>query len=139
DSERGLGWLLLVVIALLIPAASGLSRGVAPALCALGGLLVTVLLFTLTVTVAHVGGGRFPSELFQIDFSALGLSGIGEALFQAFFSLSLGTGVIMALAGRLRAQAPVLGVSAAVIGVSQAATLGLALVAAAVAVPGAGL
>src|SRR5699024_11473924 len=116
-------------IGLLIPSASGLMRGVSPALCAMGGLLLTLLLFSLTVTLPHIADGRFLSQMFRFDFAALGLRGVGEALFQAFFSLSLGTGVIVAMASRLTAQAPVLRLSAAVIVVSQVIFLGLVLMA----------
>jgi NSS family neurotransmitter:Na+ symporter len=115
DTERGFGWLMLFVVLLVATAARGINRSVEPvmrtlALCMLG-------LFVLLVVVAALDSdaGAAARSLWHIDFSQLGVRGVLEALYQAFFSLSLGTGVIVALGTNLAPRAPVIRISLLVI------------------------
>ncbi|XRG84476.1 sodium-dependent transporter [Salinisphaera sp. SPP-AMP-43] len=123
DGERGLGWLLLFVLVLVATTARGLRKGTEPVMrtlvvCILG------LLFLLGILA-----WRYPPEAaalqesLRFDFAALGVRGLLEALYQAFFSLSLGTGVIISLASHLPARAPAIRLSVIVIAISQMVAL----------------
>ncbi|MES1926833.1 sodium-dependent transporter [Salinisphaera sp. T31B1] len=115
DSERGFGWLLLFFCLLCATASRGLRRGVEPvmrtlALCMIAGLM---LLGVSAVFDPHAGSAA--RAMFAVDFTALGTQGVLEALYQAFFSLSLGSGVIVAFGAYLPDDARVVRLSLIVI------------------------
>lgn len=126
DSERGFGWLLLFFCLITATAARGLRRGVEPvmrtlALCmllAFAALFLSAVFDARAVAAAH--------HLFAIDFDEMSWRGGFEALYQAFFTLSLGTGVIVAFGSYLPAQAPVIRLSLIVIAIDLLAALGAA-------------
>lgn len=119
DGERGMGWLLLFVVLLVGIVGQGFRRGVEPVLQVLFGVLFALLVVLLVVLALQVPTSRIPLELFSCDFSALGLRGVCEAFYQAFFALSLGTGVVLALSARLPAQVHAVRLSVAVVVISQ--------------------
>lgn len=128
DTERGFGWLLLFVCLVVATSARGINRGVEPvmrtlALCMLGLLMVLVIAAGYRPESVAAAKG-----LLAIDFPALGARGVLEALYQAFFSLSLGTGVIVALGAYLPNRAPVIRLSLVVIAVSVATAIASAFV-----------
>lgn len=128
DTERGFGWLLLFMCLLVATAARGVNRGVEPVMRTLA-LCMLALFFTLVVAAwLAPGSPAAASGLLAIDFSALGARGVLEALYQAFFSLSLGTGVIVALGAYLPNRAPIMRLSLLVIAVSVATAIGSAFI-----------
>ncbi|KEZ76952.1 sodium-dependent transporter [Salinisphaera hydrothermalis] len=138
DGERGLGWLLLFVLLLVATTARGLQRGTEPVMRTLAACMLGVLTLLLVVTIWQGPASGAARHLLYFDPAAVGARGVLEALYQAFFSLSLGTGVIVALASHLPARAPAVRLSAIVIVASQIIALAFALVLASL-MPGVGL
>lgn len=128
DGERGLGWLLLFVLLLVATTARGLQRGTEPVMRTLAACMLGVLMLLLGVAIWQAPGADAAAHLLDFDPDALGARGVLEALYQAFFSLSLGTGVIVALASHLPSRAPAVRLSALVILASQVIALAFALV-----------
>ena len=126
DPERAFGWQLLFMGFLVAIAARGLTRGVEPVMrtLALCMLAAFVVLFVDALDEAQAGAAA--RALFAIDMGAMNTRGVLEALYQAFFTLSLGTGVLVAFGSYLRDDAPVLRLSALVIGIDLLAALGAA-------------
>ncbi len=137
DGERGLGWLLLFVLLLVATTARGLQRGTEAVMRTLAACMLGLLMLLLIVAIWQGPAAGAAGHLFNFDLGALGARGALEALYQAFFSLSLGTGVIVALASHLPAQATAVRLSAMVIVASQIITLAFAVVLASL-VPGIG-
>ncbi|WP_109994906.1 sodium-dependent transporter [Salinisphaera sp. LB1] len=137
DGERGLGWLLLFVLLLVATTARGLPRGTEPVMRTLAACMLGLLSLLLIVVIWHGPARGAAGHLFSFDPDALGVRGVLEAFYQAFFSLSLGTGVIVALASHLPARAPAVRLSAMVIIASQVVALAFAVVLASL-VPGIG-
>src|SRR5699024_12270620 len=77
----------------------------------------------LVAALAQPDAGVVARTLFVPDFRAVTWRGVLEALYQAFFTLSLGTGVIVALGSYLPARAPVVRLASAVLVLDLAATL----------------
>lgn len=137
DGERGLGWLLLFVLLLVATAARGLQRGTEPVMRTLAACMLGLLTLLLIVAVWRWPAAGASARLLRFDPGALGARGVLEALYQAFFSLSLGTGVIVALASRLPSRARAVRLSAMVIVASQIVAFAFAVVLASL-VPGIG-
>ncbi|MDX1593083.1 MAG: sodium-dependent transporter [Gammaproteobacteria bacterium] len=97
----GLGWLTLFLAAATAISAAGIARGLERAM--VGGLLVVVACWGL-VTLLWLPDGRLGGAvdlLLTPDWDALGPVGVREALVQAFYTLTLGAGVMHALAVHL--------------------------------------
>lgn len=114
DPEKGLGWHTIFMVAATVCVAHGVRRGLEPVARWLvtGALLVLLL---LVVIAAREGGDAAVTHLFRPDFGALGWRGVVEAVHQAFFSLSLGVGVMLAFGGYLREDTSLVRVAAAVV------------------------
>lgn len=126
DGERGLGWLLLFVLLLVATTARGLRAGIEPVMRT---LILVLVLMVASLMVFALWRTSAPAELrnlLAVNFGALGVHGVLEALYQAFYSLSLGTGVVLALGRYLPPRAPVVRLAAWVIVTSQVAGLLLA-------------
>lgn len=115
DPEKGLAWHTLFIVMAAVCVGHGVRRGLEPvARWLLSGALVCLALL-VTVAAATEGTGTALRHLFQPDFAALGWRGALEALHQAFFSLSLGVGVMLAFGAYLREDTSLLRVGAAVV------------------------
>lgn len=105
EPERGLAWHTLFTLC----AAAVVSQGVRGGLQRVSRCLVPLawaLLVLLLLWVALTRDGFAAVEpLLRPDFKALGIAGALEALTQAFFSLSLGLGVMMAYGAYLPERA----------------------------------
>src|SRR5699024_4170098 len=92
-------------------------------------LLIALMLGLLLGGIfRHVEAGAVIAALFAVDFSALSWRGVLEALYQAFFTLSLGTGVIVALGSYLPATTRVGRCAAGVLTLTLLVTLCAAIV-----------
>lgn len=128
DTERSFGWLLLFVCLLVATAARGINRGVEPVMRTLALCMLGIFALLCIVAALDSQAGAAAQSLFSVDFSRLDARGVLEALYQAFFSLSLGTGVIVALGANLSDRAPVVRLSLLVIAVTVIAALASAFV-----------
>lgn len=144
DPERGLGWHTMFMVAVALAVAHGVRRGLEPVARWL--LAVAFLALVALVVAAALGEGAAPAAalFWRMDFAALGWRGAFEALHQAFFSLSLGVGVMLAFGVYLRDDTPLLPAALAVVALDAlfACAAGFAvsaLVFAAGATPSAGL
>ena len=89
----------------------GLERAVRFMVPGLLGLMLVLLLYSIT-SGAFMQGVGF---LFTPDFSALGWGGVLAALGQAFFSLSIGMGAVMAFGAYLPDETSITGSAATVV------------------------
>ena len=114
DPERSLAWHTLFIVATTICAAHGLSgiEKISRAMVPAAFLFVIIMLVMVFVSGSP---GRAWHFLFSPDWQALGWRGIFEALRQAYFSLSLGVGVMVAYGVYLRDEHSVLAGGIAVI------------------------
>ena len=104
DPEKGLGWHTIFMVSAVICISHGVRRGLEPvSRAAIIAAAVALLLLLILVE----GDGQLSQAfvyLLKPDFSALGWRGALEALHQAFFSLSLGVGVMIAFGSYLREE-----------------------------------
>jgi NSS family neurotransmitter:Na+ symporter len=95
DPEKQLFWHTLFVLTTLIVAARGVRSGIEPmvriAVPVMAGLLGILLVYSATTDAFP----RAIEQLLMPDFARLGVNGLLAALGHAFFSLSLGVGVMM--------------------------------------------
>ncbi|MDN5937317.1 MAG: sodium-dependent transporter [Salinisphaera sp.] len=102
-AEKGLGWHTIFMVAVTITVAHGLRGGIEPLIRWL--TLASFAALALLALVAGLSGNPVAVlALLRPDFAALGWQGVMEALHQAFFSLSLGVGVLLAFGAYLPAQ-----------------------------------
>ncbi len=113
DPERGLGWHTIFMVAATACVAQGLRRGIEPTA---RWMLVGAVLALLGLLAMATGDGFTAAVhfLFRPDFAALGWRGVIEAFHQAFFSLSLGVGVMLAYGAYLPDGSSLVRVSLAV-------------------------
>ncbi len=132
DPEKGLGWHTMFMVVSVICVSHGVRRGLEVTTRA--ALLVAALALTvLLVLVSREGHlGQAAVYLLRPDFAALGWRGALEALHQAFFSLSLGVGVMIAFGTYLREETSLLQVGLAVVALNLGFTLVAGLVVSAV-------
>lgn len=126
DSERGFGWLLLFMCLITATAARGLRRGVQPVMRTLALCMLLAFLALLASAVLDVRAAAALHRLFAVDFAEMNWRGLFEALHQAFFTLSLGTGVVVAFGSYLPPDARIIRLSLAVIAIDLAAALAAA-------------
>lgn len=96
DPERSLAWHTIFMVAVTICVSHGLRKGLEPIV---RYLLPGALLALLGVLYGGLTFGKPDAALqylFSFDFGRLGWRGLIEALHQAYFSLSLGVGVMSA-------------------------------------------
>lgn len=111
DSERGFGWLLLFFALIAATAAHGLRRGIEPVMRTLAFCSLMALTALMVSALMDPRAGDAFARVFTVDFSALSWRGVFEAVYQAFFTLSLGSGVVVAFGSYLPADAPVIRLS----------------------------
>lgn len=115
DPERSLSWHTIFMIIACVIVAHGFREGIERAALRLmpAAALLVLALCAYAVTV------RDPlpalAYLFAPDFAALGWRGVLEAMHQAFFTLSLGIGVMLTLGVYLPARAPLGGLAVTVL------------------------
>lgn len=107
DPERSLSWHTLFMVITCIVVAHGFREGIERAAIRVvpaAALLITGLCIYATATADAAPALRW---LLAPDFGRLGWRGVIEAMHQAFFTMSLGIGVMMNLGVYLPAAAPV--------------------------------
>ncbi len=116
DPEKQLFWHSLFIIMTLLVVARGVRHGLEPvmryAVPLMLGLFVVLMIYSSSVGALAQAAG----VLLVPDFNRLTGDGILTALGDAFFSLGLGTGVMMMYGAYLPAHASVARVSALVVG-----------------------
>jgi NSS family neurotransmitter:Na+ symporter len=105
----------LFMASTVLVVARGVERGLETAVRFLVPALVLLLLLLLGYAVAYGDFGRAVLFLFSSDFSALRPESMLEALGQAFFTLSIGMGAIMAYGAYLPEGTSIGGTSFAVV------------------------
>jgi len=97
DPWQVVGWQSLFMLLTIFIAARGVGRGLETTvrylMPALFGLLILLLVYSGVTTCEFIAGVTF---LFQPDFSRFNTDSLITAMGQAFFTLSLGMGAIMA-------------------------------------------
>lgn len=138
DPEKGLGWHTIFMVVAVICVSHGVHRGIERTTQVALTVSVVSLLLMLWLVNRQDHLAQAVVYLLQPDFSALGWRGVVEALHQAFFSLSLGVGVMIAFGSYLRAETSLLRVSLAVVVLNLLFTLFIGLIVSAV-ILGAGM
>lgn len=106
DPERSLAWHTLFMVMVAVTVSYGFRDGIERAA---RRLIPAVLILSLAfVLLAFYYGAPGPAlgAILAPDFSRLGWRGVVEALYQAFFTLGLGLGVMMTLGAYLPASVP---------------------------------
>lgn len=108
DPERSLAWHTIFMVVVCLVVAAGVRDGIERA----ANYLVPAA-FTFVIAVAAYAWTRGDSSaamhhMLSPDWSRFGWRGAIEALHQAFFTLALGLGAMVAYGSYLRADAPVL-------------------------------
>ncbi len=107
DPERSLSWHTLFMVIVCVVVAHGFREGVERAAIR---LMPAAALFVVGLCIYAVAtADPMPAITWMLvpDFSRLGWRGVIEAMHQAFFTMSLGIGVMMNLGVYLPASAPV--------------------------------
>lgn len=138
DPEKGLGWHTIFMVIAVICVSHGVHRGLERTTQAALAVSVVALLLMLWLVNRQDHLAQAVVYLLQPDFSALGWRGVVEALHQAFFSLSLGVGVMIAFGSYLREETSLLRVSLAVVVLNLLFTVFIGLIVSA-AILGAGM
>lgn len=128
DAEGSFGWQLVFLGLTVAAAAQGLRRGIEPIMRTLAVLLLLLFVVLLVAVSMQPDVMIILRMLFAFDFAELGWRGVLEALYQAFYTLSLGTGVIVILGSYLPRQTPVVRVAAAVLVLDVLASLAAVVV-----------
>lgn len=115
DAERSLAWHTIFMVSATVFVTHGLRKGIEPVTRIF--LPVAFLCMALLLMFGAWWGEMYVALawLFAPDFVALGWRGVIEAMHQAFFSLSLGVGVMLAYGALLPARIGFVGLSARVI------------------------
>lgn len=106
DPERALAWHTIFIAMATLIVAQGVREGLESVALY---FLPTAFVLLLVLVLMAMLRGDLPAAfnyLFSVNFSALGWRGILEALHQAFFSLSLGVGVMTAFGALLPGEVP---------------------------------
>jgi neurotransmitter:Na+ symporter, NSS family len=115
DPERSLAWHTIFMVAACVVVASGVRDGIERAA---SYLVPTALVLMLGVFLyAYTSGDTQAAihHVFAPDWSRFGWRGALEALHQAFFTMALGLGAMVAYGSYLPAQAPLLRLAAGVV------------------------
>lgn len=129
DPERSLSWHTLFMLITCIVVAHGFREGIERAAMRLMPVATLLLLCLCLYALSVVDATPAVARLLLPDFGRLGWRGVIEAMHQAFFTMSLGIGVMMSLGIYLPATAPVkrLALSVAALDVLFSLTAGLAV------------
>lgn len=107
DPERSLSWHTLFMVIVCIVVAHGFREGIERAAVRLMPTAALLVLGLCAYAVSVADPGPALALLLQPDFGRLGWRGVIEAMHQAFFTMSLGIGVMMNLGVYLPVAAPV--------------------------------
>lgn len=106
DPERSLAWHTLFMVVVTVTVSYGFRDGIERAARRLmPAVLVLTLIFAVLAMAVGAGGAAIQS-IVTPDFGKLGWRGVVEAIYQAFFTLGLGLGVMMTLGAYLPASVP---------------------------------
>ena len=111
-----LGWHTLFMATTVFVVARGVERGLEKAVRIMVPALLAIMLVLFFYAVTSGGFGRAVEFMFRPDFSALTGQGVLIALGQAFFSLSVGMGAVMAYGAYLPDETSIPRASVAVVG-----------------------
>jgi NSS family neurotransmitter:Na+ symporter len=111
--QLGLGFLFLLVTALVVW--RGVNKGIEQAAKFLMPILVLILLYLVIRVTFLPGIGETMHFLFRPNFSELPAEGVLEALGHAFFTLSLGMGVMITYGSYMRRRESVTTAAATVV------------------------
>ena len=129
DPLEMLGWHSLFILATVLVVQGGLRRGIERAtnlaMPTLLTVLVALLVHTAATSPSFAEGAAF---LLKPDFGALTLEGVMAALGHAFFTLSVGLGVMLAYATYLPADVSLPKAAVAVAGLDTAVAIGAGLI-----------
>lgn len=107
DPERCLSWHTIFMVIVCVVVAHGFREGIERTAMRLMPAAGAMILALCTYAVVTLDSGAALSWLLTPDFNRLGWRGAMEALHQAFFTMSLGFGVIMGLGAYLPTTAPI--------------------------------
>lgn len=108
DAERSLSWhtLFMGVVALVV--AQGVRAGIERLLLRVMPAAFVMLIGLFLYVVSMPEAARAAHALLLPDLSRLGMDGAVEAVRQAFFTMSLGLGVMIGMGSYLRSDVPLL-------------------------------
>jgi len=115
DPERSLAWHTIFMVVVCLVVAAGVRQGIERAA---NYLVPAAFVFMLGVAIYALSRGDSQAALQHLltpDWSRFGWRGAVEALHQAFFTMALGLGAMVAYGSYLPADAPVLRMAGAVI------------------------
>ncbi len=115
DPERSLAWHTIFMVVVCLVVAAGVRQGIERAA---NYLVPAAFVFTFAVAIYAYTRGDSQAALHHMlspDWSRFGWRGAIEALHQAFFTMALGLGAMVAYGSYLPADAPVLRMAAAVV------------------------
>lgn len=115
DPERSLAWHTIFMVTACIIVASGVRNGIERAASYLVPTAVVLMLGVFTYAYTSGDTQAAIHHVFAPDWSRFGWRGAIEALHQAFFTMALGLGAMVAFGSYLPAQAPVLRLAAGVV------------------------
>lgn len=107
DPERSLSWHTIFMVVACIVVAHGFREGIERAATRLMPAAAVLIMALCAYAVVASDAGTAVRWLLTPDFGRLGWRGIIEAMNQAFFTMSLGIGVMMNLGVYLSVAAPV--------------------------------
>lgn len=107
DPERCLSWHTLFMVIVCVTVAYGFREGIERAAMRLMPAAGVMVLALFTYAVVNLDAAPALSWLLAPDFSRLGWRGVMEAIHQAFFTMSLGFGVMIGLGVYLPTNAPI--------------------------------
>lgn len=108
DPEKVLSWHTVFMVMITVLSAHGVKRGLEPATKYFLTGALSVLILILGAALWFGDSAAAVTYLLRPDFSALGWRGALEALHQAFFSLGLGAGVMVAFGVYMPQRTPLL-------------------------------
>jgi len=115
DPERSLAWHTIFMVVVCLVVAAGVRQGIERAA---NYLVPAAFVFVLAVVIYAWTRGDSQAAMHHMlspDWSRFGWRGAIEALHQAFFTMALGLGAMVAYGSYLPADAPVLRMAAAVV------------------------
>ena len=129
DPERLLAWHTLFMIMTVFVVSRGIEQGLEQAVRYLMPALFVLLLLLVGYSLTTPGFSAALAYLFRPDFSQIGPAAILAALGQAFFSLSLGMGALMAYGSYLSRRESIPGAAVTIAGMDTCVALlaGLAI------------
>lgn len=115
DPERSLAWHTIFMVTACIIVASGVRNGIERATSYLVPMAILLMLFVFMYAYTSGDTQAAMKHVFAPDWSRFGWRGAIEAVHQAFFTMALGLGAMVAFGSYLPAQAPVMRLAAGVV------------------------